>query len=78
MYRRILLRHEARDESSDRSYVSSQSLATLRHAVTLQVLLLRSFVLSNISKRDTWSTSVVYKDGAEENLVHIFILDSIT
>jgi hypothetical protein len=34
--RRILLRHEARDESSDRNSVSCQSLATLRRAVTLQ------------------------------------------
>jgi hypothetical protein len=38
--RRILLRHEARDESSDRNYVLCQSLGNvtaLRNAVTLQV-----------------------------------------
>jgi hypothetical protein len=35
--RRILLRREARDESSARNSVSCQSLATLRYAVTLQV-----------------------------------------
>jgi hypothetical protein len=29
--RKILLRHEARDESSDSNSVSCQSLATLRH-----------------------------------------------
>jgi hypothetical protein len=34
---RILLRHETRDESSDRNSVSCHSLATLRNAVTLQV-----------------------------------------
>jgi hypothetical protein len=35
-------------------------------------------VLSNVSEHNTWSASVVYKDGTEENIIIIFILNSVT
>jgi hypothetical protein len=72
--RRILLRHEAWDESSDRNSVSCESLAALRYAVTLQVCthLKRSLrradhsfrgVLPTLVRRCVWSRKLVNKEA---------------
>ena len=39
--------------------------------------MLQSIVLCNVSEHNTWSASVVYKDGAEENTISL-ILHSVT